>query len=95
MASDSLIGFCEIKRKPDSNKKSKVLYKNGLRFPYRLFRIKRKPKSKPKSAKYFTKTASDSLIGAVEFRAPKLTQGQLYFRNNSVGRNPKLSGSRR
>ena len=67
MASDSLIGFCEIKRKPDSNKKSKVLYKNGLRFPYRLFRIKRKPKSKPKSAKYFTKTASDSLIGAVGF----------------------------
>jgi hypothetical protein len=87
MASDSLIGFCEIKRKPDSNKKSKVLYKNGLRFPYRLFRIKRKPKSKPKSAKYFTKTASDSLIGFLEL---KENQNQNQNKQSTLQKRPQI-----
>ena len=51
-------------------KMSKVLYKIGVRFPYRLFEIKRKPKSTPKLAKYFLEMASDLLIGPEKSGAP-------------------------
>ena len=51
-------------KKPNSQNQNK----NTNPIPLSFFLIKRKPTSKPKAAKYFTKTASDSLIGFVELK---------------------------